>query len=161
MKISYYIPKDKHGYMDFINKEIAVADNIKQKSRRKLIGQGLNKIKADAQDGKAFFWDGKDLITVDYFGKSGHYYCDRDFYLEPLKTGKKARYLLIVMDANDCIIGELRGKSIVKLWKEKSNVMGKHNQGGQSAQRFERAREEHLKQWFKKIASKVKSYASV
>lgn len=161
MKISYYIPKGKHGYKKFIEKEIAIVGNIKSKRIRSIISEGLLKIKARAEDGKAFFWDGVELFEVNYMGKSGHYYCDRDFYVDPLMIGRKSRYLLVVMDADECIIGELRGKRVIKLWKESSNVPRKHNQGGQSAQRFERARAEALKQWFKKVSQRVMSYARI
>lgn len=158
MKISYYIPKGKQGYTKFIDKELSWASCIKDKNDRNSIITGLKKIRRKLSDGKAYFWDGSELIKVDYYGKSGRYYCGRDFDLSLLKIGKKSRYLLVVMDVNECIIGELRGKSIVKLWKKKSYIQGKHNQGGQSAQRFERAREESVKHWMKKIASKVSSY---
>lgn len=159
MKISYYIPKDSIGYRVFIDKELSYAPNIKDKRDRNSILTGLKKIKRKSSDGKAYFWDGKkELFVVDYHGKSGRYYCGKDYDVSLLKIGKKTRYLLVVMDANECIIGELRGKKIVKLWKDRSYIQGKHNQGGASSQRFQRAREESLKQWFKKIARKVSSY---
>lgn len=159
MKISYYIPKDKQNYRKFIGSELSYAPKIKNSNDRKSITQGLKKIKRNITDGKAYFWDGKELFVVDYHGKSGRYYCGKDFDLSLLRIGKKSRYLLVVMDADDCIIGELRGKRIVKFWEEKSNVPRKHNQGGQSAARFQRARAEILKRWYKKIAEKVRIYA--
>lgn len=158
MKISYYIPKGKQSYKRFLDKEIALAPNIKDKNMRTSISSGLKKIRAQATDGKAYFWDGEELFVVDYFGKSGQYRCDREFFIDPLKIGKKSRYLLVVMDANDCIIGELRGKRIVKLWKESSHVPRKHDAGGQSQARFERARSESLKHWMKKVGHKVMGY---
>jgi len=155
MKISYYIPKGKIGYRIFIDKELSYAPNIKNSNDRNLILTGLKKIKRNLKDGKAYFWDGKELFVIEYFGKTGRYYCGRDYDVSLLKIGRKSRYLLVVMDADECIIGELRGKKIVKLWKEESNVPRKHNQGGQSQARFQRNREELLKQWFKKIGMKI------
>ena len=158
MKISYYIPKDNVGYRIFVGKELSYAPNIKNTANRKSIVKGLTKIKNRLSDGKAYFWDGTELFVVDYHGKSGRYYCGRDFDLSLLTIGNKTRYLMVVMDADECIIGELRGKRVVKLWKDTSNVPRKHNQGGQSAARFQRARTEALKQWYKKIAHKVMNY---
>ena len=68
----------------------------------------------------------------------------------------KSIYLLIILDANECTIAYLYGKRIIKLWERQSYIQGKHGAGGQSQRRFERGREEALKQWFSKIAEKLK-----
>lgn len=159
IKISYYIPKDNLGYKSFIDKELSYALNIQDKTDKNSIITGLKKIKRELTDGKAYFWDGeKELFVVDYNGNSGKYHCGRDYDVSLLGFGKNSKYLLVVMDANHCTIGILNGKRIEKIWDKKSYVPRKQDAGGQSQKRFERAREEALKQWFKKVSEKVSSY---
>jgi len=65
---------------------------------------------------------------------------------------------LFDVPTNECTIGMLSGKRITTLWTKKSYIQGKHKTGGQSAQRFERLRNEAIKQWFKKIAQKLTTF---
>ena len=124
---------------------------------RSSVFEGLVKIKARAGDGKALFWDDeeREVYSIDYKGVSSKYFCGKELDLEPLNLNAGSRYLLVVMDADHCTIGILNGKRIEKIWDKDSYVPRKHNKGGQSSQRFERAREEALKQWLKKISYKV------
>lgn len=163
MKISYYVPKGKQD-RQFIIDELATARNIKDKNTRKSVEDGLKKIKNSYRDGKAYFWDdeGEDLYILEYPGKISKYYCGKDFDLEPLNLDNKRKYLLVAMDTNHCTIGILNGKRIEIFWDKDSYVPRKHNQGGQSSQRFERARSEAKKQWLKKIGRKInKIYNSI
>ena len=153
MKISLYIPKGKEK-LSFIKKEISSARNIQDRQTRKSIEDGLNKIIANYKDGYFYLWDEKELFYSEYNGKEFIYKCGKE--LEVPEVNTNCRYGLIVLDANECSIAELRGKRIVTLWHETSNVPGKQDAGGQSALRFQRNREIALNAWYKKIANKMK-----
>jgi peptide subunit release factor 1 (eRF1) len=158
MKISYYIPKGKKGYSSFIKNEISSVSNIKDLQTRTSVLKGLTKISASAQDGYCYFWDDDEnvLQTFPYVGNISKYFCGKKFDFEPLDyLGNKSRYMLVVLDTKEVIIGILDGKKIVPLYKDNSGIASKHNEGGQSAQRFERLREGQIKGWFKKIGQKI------
>jgi peptide chain release factor subunit 1 len=55
-------------------------------------------------------------------------------------------------------VGITNGERIEVLWNDRSMVQGKHKAGGQSAQRFERGRNEALKHWLRKVRDVVISY---
>lgn len=59
------------------------------------------------------------------------------------------------MDANECTVANIEN-SIEIVWHKESFVDRKQKSGGQSAQRFERIRDEQLKQWCKEVADKVR-----
>lgn len=154
MKISYYVPRGKSD-KSFIEKEIASARNIKDSNTRNSVLLGLGKIRNNITDGKAFFWDGSELFIIDYPSTESKYFCGKDYDLSPLNLDVKSRYLLVVIDADNCTIGILNGKRIERIWDKASYVPRKQDSGGQSKQRFERARQEALKQWLKKAGEKV------
>lgn len=159
MKITLYIPKDRKNVRDLLSQEINSASNIQDKKNRNEIIDGLNKIATHyKENGIAYFWDGNKLEYFPYAGKEFKYYCGKEFIIEPMIASlhKKNSYILITMDANDCVIGLLNGKSIKTLWKKKSYVARKQDAGGQSEKRFEQNRELQLKAWFKEIAEKLK-----
>lgn len=62
----------------------------------------------------------------------------------------------MVVDSREASIGISDGQRIDVLWTNTSFIMGKHRQGGQSAQRFERGRDEAVKQWLRKVVGVVK-----
>ena len=155
MKISYYVPKGKKGMKEFIDKELATAKNIQDTIDRRNIIEGLTKIKNNLIDGKMFFWNGSSLEIYDYFGKQSFYHCGRIIDYSPMVMMGKGTYLLVVMDANELSIGKLQGKRIIPIFHKESNVPRKQDAGGQSANRFQRAREEALKQWLKFCGQKL------
>ncbi|MCK5397138.1 MAG: peptide chain release factor aRF-1, partial [Thermoplasmata archaeon] len=61
-------------------------------------------------------------------------------------------YGLIVMDRNEATVGILNGRRIEVIKNMQSRVMGKHRQGGQSAQRFERLIEIAAHEYYKRLA---------
>ena len=61
------------------------------------------------------------------------------------------------IDANDLYIGESDGKTVRFLLHDTSNVPRKHGKGGQSEQRFKRARKQALIHWFKESYEKIES----
>ena len=155
MKITLAIPKGKK-FLKRLLKEISLARNIKSEDMRFDIMNGLTYIKNSYQDGKVFLYDceTEKLEIFDYPLKEFIYHCGKDFVVPNVSLGNS--YMLITMDANECTIGMLQGKSVKEIWNEQSNVPGKHNKGGQFKARFQRARQEALKQWYKKIAYKMK-----
>lgn len=62
------------------------------------------------------------------------------------------------MDNRELTIGELSGKKIEILFEDSSFIPSKHRQGGQSAQRFERLRDEACNHFYKKIDSLLNDY---
>jgi len=108
-------------------------------------------------DGISLYWDDKTLFDVPYDGITKEYFCGKELKVKSLNHPKHC-YILITMDTNECTIGMLSGKRITTLWTKKSYIQGKHKTGGQSAQRFERLRNEAIKQWFKKIAQKLTTF---
>ena len=159
MRISLYIPKGKKHIGTLIQKEIALTKNIQDRKYGSSVAIGLNKILANLSDGKVFFYDTEEeeYAEIDYTGKDFIYRIDKDFITTPIdKLSKKNRYLLVLMDANECTIGELNGKKITCIWNKKSYVPRKHDAGGQSQVRFMENRRLALLHWEKEIAEQIK-----
>ena len=91
---------------------------------------------------------------------SFRYRCDSVFeltQLEDMLIDKKS-YGLFVIDRAEAAYGIASGKRIHVQEFLVSNIMGKHRQGGQSAQRFERLIEEAAHKFFKRAAEHASSY---
>lgn len=86
------------------------------------------------------------------------YRCDKEFVIEPLVEMLSIQeiYGLLAIDRQEATIGVLEGKKIDVLRKIESSVPGKYKAGGQSAQRFERIREDMAKAFFKQVAEGMK-----
>lgn len=155
MRISFYIPKGKKDVVNFLNKEISATRNIKDRVLAESIALGLSKfIKSYDGSGQMMFFDTKELELgcFSYSGNISLYRCDKYFISSPIDDLiNKRHYLLITMDADECTIGEIRGKSINILFNEKSSVPRKQGSGGQSQKRFMENRRLALLQWKKKI----------
>lgn len=85
------------------------------------------------------------------------YWCDSSFHLEPLKemaTPKKA-YGMLTIDKNEATIATLIGKRYKIIGHFTSGYSGKFRAGGQSAQRFERLREEEEHTFYKRVSEKL------
>jgi peptide chain release factor subunit 1 len=156
MAISLYIPEGKDK-KEFLKKELDSASNIKDRVTRKDTTTGLKKIIEKYEDGMFYLWDGNNLWHSKYAGKDFIYKCGTDLYV-PKDLFKGGRYGLVCFNHKECTIGELRGKKIVTLWHETSNVPGKQDSGGQSAPRFQRIRQDAQNKWYKKIADKMKEF---
>ena len=85
------------------------------------------------------------------------YRCDSYFIIAPLKEQLESKYTygLIVLDHKNADIALLKGRAIVFLHSMRSFVTGKMKAGGQSAPRFQRERQEEIKQFFKKFGDKI------
>ncbi len=154
-KITLAIPEGKE-FKKQLEQELALSKNIKDKANRESIKKGLGKILANYSDKKVFLWDGTKLTIYGYYLKEFIYQCGKDFVI-PTDNILKNRYLMMTMDANNCSIGMLSGKKLIMLWDKDSFVPRKHDKGGQSQRRFERARQEALKEWMKKVAKKMQN----
>ncbi len=91
---------------------------------------------------------------------SFRYRCDSVFeltQLEDMLVDKKS-YGLFVIDRSEAAFGIASGKRIHVQEHLVSNIMGKHRQGGQSAQRFERLIEEAAHKFFKRATEHACSY---
>ncbi len=91
---------------------------------------------------------------------SFRYRCDSKFeltQLEEMLIDKKS-YGLFVIDRAEAAYGIASGKRIHVQEYLVSNIMGKHRQGGQSAQRFERLIEEAAHNFYKRATEHACSY---
>jgi len=159
MKISLYLPENASDPAKFLSSEIAEARNIKNKTNRKATIRGLQKIAVacrERYESVAYFTDGNELLVEDYNGKKRKYHCGRD-YLR-IEEAPYEPYLLVVVDSKEASIGLTDGEHIRCLWYDESFVMHKHGKGGQSQRRFERGREQALKQWFRKVVDKIRDF---
>ena len=153
-----------------LGQEGAQAANIKSKLTRKHVGDAiesaisvLNRYKNAGEYGIAIFVghvivgnNKSRLVTVviddppEIF-TSFRYRCDSTFELTQLEDMliDRTSYGLFVVDRGEAAYGIASGKRIHCQEELQSNIMGKHRQGGQSAQRFERLIEEAAHKFFK------------
>lgn len=103
--------------------------------------------------GRAFYSDGEEIIVEDYGGARRLYFCGREYEYPPEQ--QNYNYLLVVVDAQEATIGKTDGEHISVLWSDLSGVMGKHRAGGQSQARFQRGRDESVKQWLRTVVEKT------
>lgn len=91
---------------------------------------------------------------------SFRYRCDSKFEITQLESMLVERdsYGLFVIDRSEAAYGIAIGKNIHIQEHLVSNIMGKHRQGGQSAQRFERLIEEAAHNFFKRATEHASSY---
>lgn len=173
--VSVYIPQGDSlsETVQQLNQEHAEAENIKSKDTRKHVQGALKKIlstlknyQETPENGIAVFAGyipNKDDYVVETFDQfpdpiqESAYHCDKTFYTEPLEKSIAADgdYILIILDKNDAVIGEVVGTSVRAVETLSSLVPGKTQKGGFSQQRFERLREEAKENFFKEIAESV------
>ena len=162
-----------------LGQEGAQAANIKSKLTRKHVGDAiesaisvLNRYKNAGEYGIAIFVghvivgnNKSRLVTVviddppEIF-TSFRYRCDSTFELTQLEDMliDRTSYGLFVVDRGEAAYGIASGKRIHCQEELQSNIMGKHRQGGQSAQRFERLIEEAAHKFFKRAAEHACNY---
>ena len=162
-----------------LGQEGAQAANIKSKLTRKHVGDAiesaisvLNRYKNAGEYGIAIFvghvivGNSKTrLVTVviddppEIF-TSFRYRCDSTFELTQLEDMliDRTSYGLFVIDRGEAAYGIASGKRIHCQEELQSNIMGKHRQGGQSAQRFERLIEEAAHNFFKRATEHACNY---
>jgi peptide chain release factor subunit 1 len=179
--VSIIIPPDRQvsDARQLLQNEHGQAANIKSKGTRKNV-QGaiesalssLSKIKNAGENGIALFVGSiivgnnrNRMINVLVENPpqpllSFRYRCDSTFeltQLEDMLIDKKS-YGLFVIDRSEAAFGIASGKRIHIQEHLVSNIMGKHRQGGQSAQRFERLIEEAAHKFFKRASEHACDY---
>ena len=179
--VSIIIPPDRQvsDARQLLQNEHGQAANIKSKGTRKNV-QGaidsalssLSKVKNAGENGIALFVGSiivgnnrNRMINVLVENPpqpllSFRYRCDSTFeltQLEDMLIDRKS-YGLFVIDRSEAAFGIASGKRIHVQEHLVSNIMGKHRQGGQSAQRFERLIEEAAHKFFKRASEHACDY---
>ena len=179
--VTIIIPPDRQvsDARSLLQNEHGQAANIKSKGTRKNV-QGaiesalstLSKYKNAGENGIALFvgsiiiGNNKNrMVNIVVEEPPQHlislrYRCDSVFeltQLEDMLVDKKS-YGLFVIDRSEAAFGIASGKRIHVQEHLVSNIMGKHRQGGQSAQRFERLIEEAAHNFFKRATEHASSY---
>lgn len=131
-----------------MSQEKSEASNIKDKQNRKNVEQAIEKVndilkryKQTPENGLVLFVGvTEEEGTVDFVFDNlqqpleySDYTCDSKFRTEPLREMIAPDHTigLVVVERGGSAIGEMRGTSITVHYDEESNVMGKHNAGGQ------------------------------
>jgi peptide chain release factor subunit 1 len=155
--VSVYVPPDKslEDAASLMGAEESLARNVKNRQMRESAKAALHRALVALLDrartvgpsptGLAVFttrartWVVVPPSPIDSFV----YRCGSAFVLEPLEelSADPALYGLIVIDYKEATLGFLRGKRIEAIAHHESNIMGKHDAGGQSQRRFERIME--------------------
>ena len=179
--VTVIIPPDRqvHDARSLLQNEHGQAANIKSKSTRKNV-QGaiesaissLGRFRDAGERGIALFVGAVIVgnnktrmvnVVVDdppEAFQSFRYRCDSVFELTQLQEMLIDRnsYGLFVIDRSEAAYGIATGKRIHVQEHLVSNIMGKHRQGGQSAQRFERLIEEAAHKFFKRATEHASDY---
>lgn len=179
--ISVYIPA---GYaiseeVSKLREEHSQSSNIKSKSVRTNVQSALDKIlqylklyRETPKNGMAIFCgnisDNPGRVDIELFTmepsipiKVNIYRCDSTFLLEPIEAivGAKDVYLLVVMDGREATVATLKGSHIQVIKKLNSMVHAKVRKGGQSANRYERGREESITGYYTRVAEIINATA--
>ena len=167
--------------LNLINNQLAqeksTASNIKSKKTRTNVMTALEKIlqhlslfKKTPETGLAVFsgnvgaerdeWILESIIPPEPL-QTRVYRCDQNFLTEPLEEMimPKEVFGLVVIERGGGAVGLLKGKRIEMVENIKSMVPGKFRAGGQSAQRFERVREELANDFYKEVGEAMKPLA--
>ncbi len=173
--ISLYIPASKRvsDVTSYLKNESAQSSNIKSRTTKKNVMWAIESItgklklyKNVPENGLVFLvghksGSGDQTVPVSFIIEPPQpiqtfiYRCDSHFYLEQLESmlTEEEVYGLIVLDRNEATLGILNGRRIEIIKNFESRVMGKHRQGGQSAQRFERLIEIAAHEYYKRVAA--------
>ncbi|MEM3637847.1 MAG: peptide chain release factor aRF-1 [Conexivisphaerales archaeon] len=174
--ISLYIPPKKPLY-DVINnlkEEAGTASNIKSDITRNHVLDALTRVtqrlklyKNIPETGLVIFCgalpeDGPNTETIQLYEivppkpiNTYLYRCDDHFHLDLLKETLRNEEVigLLSIDTSEASIGRLVGNHLEIVETLTSGIAGKHRQGGQSARRFERLRENEINDFFNRIAA--------
>ena len=179
--ITQYLPPgtDRSTVMGQLSEEINQSSNIKSPQTRKNVQGALRKIIGFLKNinfklptngmvvfaGNISESEGKSdirLFTITPVRplKVKMYWCDSSFHLDYLKEMMAPNdfYAIMTIDKNEATIAQLVGKKYEVLGHFTSMVPGKSRAGGQSAQRFERLREEATQNFFAHAGDKFNSY---
>ncbi len=178
--ISLYIPPKRPPY-DVINQlkeEYGTASNIKSDQTRTHVQDALVHImqrlklyKQFPENGLIVFCgyvpspDNPANLELKYYEivppkpvPTSLYRCDDHFHLDILKSLLKEEDLIgvISLDLSEAGFGIIAGDRVEVIEVITSGVGSKHRQGGQSARRFERIRENEINEFFHRVAAHAK-----
>ena len=179
--VTVIIPPDRaiHDVRQQLSQELGQAANIKSKQTKKHVSDAIesavssiNNMRETPANGIAIFTghviigNNKTRMTTIVLDdppepfRSFRYRCDSTFEVTQLEDMliDKTCYGIFVIDRGEAAYGLASGKSVHCQEEMQSNIMGKHRQGGQSAQRFERLIEEHAHKFFKSAAEHASNY---
>ncbi len=179
--VTLIIPPDRaiHDVRQQLSQELGQASNIKSKQTKKHVSDAIesaassiNNMRETPKNGIAIFTghvivgNNKTRMTTIVLDdppepfRSFRYRCDSTFEITQLEDMliDKTCYGIFVIDRGEAAYGLASGKSVHCQEEMQSNIMGKHRQGGQSAQRFERLIEEHAHKFFKRAAEHASNY---
>jgi peptide chain release factor subunit 1 len=158
--------------MTDLRNEWGTAANIKSKSTRKNVQEALTKVmerlklfREVPDNGLALFagtiagnqlgvGDMETFIIIPPEPISIYYYrCEHKFMLEPLYEILETEdtYGLLVLDSKNATFAILKGQKADIIKDITSGVAGKTRAGGQSSRRYERLRNMHLNEFFKRV----------
>jgi peptide chain release factor subunit 1 len=175
--VSVYIPA---GYQ--INEEISrlrneysTSSNIKSKQTRTNVLGAIDKIlqylklyRETPENGLVVFAgnisDDQSKSDIQLFSmeppeplKVNIYRCDSSFVLDPIEAmvETKDMYVMVVMDGREATIATLKGSHIQVVKKVHSMAHAKIKKGGQSANRYKRAIEESIDDYYKQVSDVI------
>lgn len=182
--ITVYIPKGKqlHEVINGLREEQGTASNIKSDVTRTHVVDSLGRViqrlklyKKTPERGIVIFCGalppegggplGSEVVQAYEIDppkdlKTFLYRCDDHFHVDLLKDMLKDDNLIgfLAIDAKDAGWGLLHGDRLEVLSETGSGVAGKHRQGGQSAKRFQKLREQELTHYFNRVAETTREY---
>ena len=163
--VSLYVPPDRQlqGVIDRLRDEIGQAGNIKDRSNRHAVEgaltMALNAVRALKElptNGLVVFAGLSEAQVINPPEPVEHYVyeCGPAFVLGPLKDMLESKEVfgIIVMDRKEASFGIMRGTRIRPLHSIESHIMGKHQAGGQSANRYARQIKQATHDFYKQIS---------
>ena len=175
--ISVYIPPDFPIFDEIakLRDEHGQASNIKSKTTRLNVQSALEKImqylklyKMPPKNGLAVFCGNiskeQAKPDIELFSmeppqpiKANIYRCDSTFLLEPVERMLEATdsYGIAVLDGREATIGMLKGTQFSVEKTLRSFAHQKVHKGGQSAARYDRAREESIDDYYKSVGDTI------
>lgn len=175
--VTVYIPPKRpiHDVIAQLRNEAGTASNIKSDLTKNHVQDALNKsmeqlklYKEPPENGLVIFCGaiptGKGLGTekIEIFTvvppkpvQINLYRCDDHFWIDHIKDMLKddRTIAVISIDTQEAGLGILTGDRWETIETLTSGVSGKHRQGGQSARRFERLRDNELNEYYHRIAN--------
>ncbi|MGB9732623.1 MAG: peptide chain release factor aRF-1 [Candidatus Micrarchaeia archaeon] len=175
--ISVYIPAGFQISEEVakLREEYSQSSNIKSKTTRTNVLSAIEKImqylklfKETPKNGLVVFCgnisNNPGKVDIELFSmeppqplKVNIYRCDSTFLLDPIEEMVEARdtYALLVMDGREATIATLSGTHIKVVKRLNSTAHAKVRKGGQSARRYERAIEESIEDYYKRIGDAI------
>ncbi|HET6590657.1 MAG: peptide chain release factor aRF-1 [Candidatus Nitrosocosmicus sp.] len=174
--VSVYIPPKRpiHDVLGQLRNEAGTATNIKSDLTRNHVQDALNKTmeqlklyKEPPENGLVIFCGaiptGKGIGTekIEIYTivppkpvQINLYRCDDHFWIDHIKEMLKddRTIAIISIDTQEAGLGILTGDRWETVETLTSGVSGKHRQGGQSARRFERLRDNELNEYYHRVA---------